>query len=204
MGNNAGPHLANIYLHIYEFNYVKNIGENQENFDPSYLQKLMNIFRIFLDDLLVLNDRGVFSSIIADVYPAEMIVNNTNLSSSKCTYIDLLISIYKGKFLYRLYDKRKDFNFNVISFPFLCGNIPKSTTYGVFLSQLVRYCEVNCNFSHFKNDVIELSKKLCNQGFELKEIARKFDQFYESKINIWSKFGEDIMKYKNVLLGVAV
>ena len=39
----------------------------------------------------------------------------------------------KGKFYFSLYDKRNDYDFDVISFPFLDGNIPKGQSYGVFL-----------------------------------------------------------------------
>ena len=42
----------------------------------------------------------------------------------------------------KLYDKRDDFNFPILNFPFLCGNIPASPAYGVFVSQLIRYARV--------------------------------------------------------------
>ena len=34
---------------------------------------------------------------------------------------------------------RDDFSFPIVNFPFLCGNIPASPAYGVFVSQLIRY-----------------------------------------------------------------
>ena len=65
-------------------------------------------------------------------------MNCTNVSPRKCNYLDLCISVYRGKFRVTLYDKRKDYSFNVISYPFLDGNIPKNLSYGVFISQLVK------------------------------------------------------------------
>jgi hypothetical protein len=38
-----------------------------------------------------------------------------------------------------LYDKRDDFDFAIVNFPFLCSNIPLSPAYGVYISQLIRY-----------------------------------------------------------------
>ncbi|KAH3731041.1 hypothetical protein DPMN_057046 [Dreissena polymorpha] len=35
-----------------------------------------------------------------------------------------------------LYDKRDDFNFEIVNFPFLDGNIPKGPSYGIYISQL--------------------------------------------------------------------
>ena len=63
------------------------------------------------------------------------IVNNTNISARKCCYLDLTISIYQGKFRVTLYDKRKDYNFKVITYPFLDGNVPNNLSYGIFISQ---------------------------------------------------------------------
>ena len=44
-----------------------------------------------------------------------------------------------GKLSTRLYDKRDDFDFHIVNFPFLSSNIPSSPSYGVYISQLIRY-----------------------------------------------------------------
>ena len=200
MGNNAGPHLANIYLHIYEFNYIiEHLWHS--NVDPKILLKLIDIFR-FQDDLIVFNDDGHLQTILKEIYPQEMVVNNTNISPRKCSYLDLMISVFQGKFLFRLFDKRLSFSFKVISYPFLCGNSPKTASYGVFTSQLNRFCEVNCKFEHFLNDFNALTRKLCDQGFEHSELSRRFDRFYHSQMKLWSKFGKNLMGYKNTLLRI--
>ena len=41
----------------------------------------------------------------------------------------------------KIYDKRDDFDFESECFPFLDGDVPRSTSYGVYISQLVRYQE---------------------------------------------------------------
>ena len=91
-----------------------------------------------------------------------------------------------------LYDKRKDFPFDVISYPFLDGNVPTALSYGVFMSQLVRFAKVNSSFKGFKHDVSELTKKLVCQGFNLAALRKKFVKFYFRKLEVWSKFGLDI------------
>ena len=89
-----------------------------------------------------------------------MIVNNTNISACKSNFLDKTISIYQGKFYFSLYDKRNDYDFFVISFPFLDGNIPKGQSYGVFISQLVIYARINCPFSRFIDQFKNLSSKI--------------------------------------------
>ena len=38
-------------------------------------------------------------------------------------------------------DKRDDFDFEFVNFPFLDGDVPRSTSYGVYISQLIRLLE---------------------------------------------------------------
>ena len=91
-----------------------------------------------------------------------------------------------------MYDKRKYYNFKVISYPFLDGNIPNNFSYGIFISQLVRFAKINTTFNGFKINVSKLLKKLVSQGFKLAALRKKFNKFYKSKLNVWGKFGIDI------------
>ena len=75
---------------------------------------------------------------------------------------------------FSLYDKRNDYDFDVISFPFLDGNIPKGQSYGVFISQLVRYARINCSFSRFIDDVKRLVQKLIQQDFDAAALRKRF------------------------------
>jgi len=45
----------------------------------------------------------------------------------------------------KLYDKRDDFDFHIVNFPFICGNIPATPAYGVYIFQLIRYSRA-CGF----------------------------------------------------------
>ena len=38
----------------------------------------------------------------------------------------------------KIYDKRDDFDFEIVHFQFLDGDIPRSTSFGVYISQLIR------------------------------------------------------------------
>ena len=188
MGTNAGPQVANTYLHVYEFEFIKSLiaADDQES-----LKKLENIFR-FQDDLISFNDNGLLGELLSTIYPPEMIVNCTNISPRKCNYLDLCISIYRGKYSVSLYDKRRDFPFNVISYPFLDGNVPTALSYGIFTSQLVRFAKVNSEFKGFRNDVNALIGKLVCQGFALAALRKKFVKFYHCNLDVWSKYGIDI------------
>ena len=50
------------------------------------------------------------------------------------SYIDLYLDIKREGVRTKLYDKRDDFNFPMVNFPFICGNIPAAPAYGVYIS----------------------------------------------------------------------
>ena len=188
MGTNCGPQLANIYLYVYEYSYIATLIDDNDIFN---LSKLQYIFR-YQDDLISFNDSGLFGDLLSVIYPSEMVVNCTNVSARKCNYLDLCISIYHGKFRVVKYDKKEDFSFNVISYPFLSGNIPSNLSYGIFTSQLVRFSKINSTYKGFKDDISKLVTKLVSQGFALAALRIKFVRFYYSRLNLWAKFGLDI------------
>ena len=193
MGTNSAPHMANIYLFVYEYNYVLQLKSNQKQRE---LRALQSIFR-FQDDLLVLNDNGLFESIYKDIYPPEMVLKKTNISSSVVNFLDCTISVYHGKFAFKLFDKRDEFNFNVINYPYACGNVPKAPTHGIFVSQLIRFCNMNSSLKNYFADSKKLYAKLVNQNFEKKRLQHKFDDFCVRHILYWAKFGVDIEMHKN-------
>ena len=53
-----------------------------------------------------------------------------------------------GKFV-SVYDKRDNFNFNIVNYPSMCSNIPARPTYGVDISQLIRINSMCDNFNTF-------------------------------------------------------
>ena len=56
------------------------------------------------------------------------------------------MSITNGIVSSKIYDKRDDFNFEIVNFPFLDGDVPRSPSYGVYISQLIRFARVQSNF----------------------------------------------------------
>ena len=61
------------------------------------------------------------------------------------------MSITNGIVSSKIYDKRDDFNFEIVNFPFLDGDVPRSPSYGVYISQLIRLTRVCSNVDGFNN-----------------------------------------------------
>ena len=70
-----------------------------------------------------------------EIYPSQLTVEKANRSDNLANYLDLTFIIGSNKF----YDKCDDFDFHIVNFPFLSSNIPSSPSYGVYISQLIRY-----------------------------------------------------------------
>ena len=61
------------------------------------------------------------------------------------------MSITNGIVSSNIYDKRGDFNFEMVNFPSLDGDVPRSLSYGVYISQLIRFARVCSNVDDFNN-----------------------------------------------------
>ena len=89
----------------------------------------------YLDDLLTINNI-YFEHMVDRVYQAEFQLNKANSSDTEAPFLDLNLSISNGTVSTRIYDKRDDFDFDAVNFPFLDGDVPQRTSYGVYISQL--------------------------------------------------------------------
>ena len=48
-----------------------------------------------------------------------------------------------------MYDKRDNFDFEIVNFPFLDGDAPRSTSDGVHISQLIRFARASSHIADF-------------------------------------------------------
>ena len=78
----------------------------------------------------------------------------------------------------RLYDKRDDFNFPIVNFPFLSSNIPSAPAYGVYVSQLIRYARTCSNNQDFMERGKVLTTKLLSQGYQKTKLVGTLKKFY--------------------------
>ena len=65
------------------------------------------------------------------------------MSDTEASFLDLHLSISDGFVKTKIYDKRDDFDFDIVNFPFLDGAVPLSTSCGDCISQLFRFARVS-------------------------------------------------------------
>ena len=84
-----------------------------------------------------------FKDYLHQIYPSELEIKETTDTPALASYLDLYLYIDNyGRLTSNLYDKHDDFDFPIVNFPFLSSIIPTSPAYGVYISQLIRYCRV--------------------------------------------------------------
>ena len=90
--------------------------------------KAFNSTSRYLDDLLNI-DNPYFEGMVNQIYPSELQLNKANTSDTEAPFMDFHLSISNGFVSSKIYDKRDDFDFDIVNFPFLDGNVPRSPSY---------------------------------------------------------------------------
>ena len=88
---------------------------------------------------------------VGQIYPTVLQLNKTNSSDTAAPFLDLNLSITNGIVSSKIYDKQDALNFEIVNFPFLDGDVPRSPSYGVYISQLIRFARVYSNVDDFNN-----------------------------------------------------
>ena len=86
------------------------------------------------------------------------------MSDTEASFLDLHLSISDDFVKTKIYDKRNDFDFDIVNFPFLDSDVPRSISYGVYISQLIRLARVSSHFDYFNTSNKVLTAKLLRQG----------------------------------------
>ena len=86
-------------------------------------------------------ENNLFDSMVYRIYPSELQLNKASVSDTEASFLDLHLSISDGFVKTKIYDERNDFDFDIVNFPFLDGDNPRSASYDVYISQLIRFVE---------------------------------------------------------------
>ena len=88
----------------------------------------------------------------------------------------------------KIYDKRDDFDFDIVNFPFLDGDVPRRASYGVYISQLIRFARVCNHVTDFNARNKCLTAKLLQQGYRYHKLRKTFSKFYRRHYELISKY----------------
>ena len=91
----------------------------------------------YLNDLLTI-DNPYFEGMVNQIYPPELQLNKANISHTETPFLNFLhFSFSNGFVSSKIYDKRDDFDFDIVNCPFLDGDAPHPASYGVYIYYLL-------------------------------------------------------------------
>ena len=183
MGTNCAPLVADLFLFCYERDFMTSLSDVKQ---AEIIEAFKSTSR-YLDDLLNI-DNPYFEGMGNRIYPPQLQLNKANTSDIEASFLDLHLSISNGFVSSKIYDKRDDFDFDIVIFPFLDGDVPRSTSYGVYISQLIRSARVSSHVVDFNARNKSLTAKLLQQGYRYHKLRKTFSIFYRRHYELVSKF----------------
>ena len=135
--------------------------------------KAFNLTSRYLDNLLNI-DNPYFEGMVNQIYPHELQLNKANTSDTEAPFLELHMSISNGFVSSKIYDKRDDFDFDIVNFPFLDGDVPHHPSYGVYVSQLIRFARVCSHVDDFNTRNKCLTAKLLKQVYRYHKLRKAF------------------------------
>ena len=122
MGTNCAPLVAGLFLFVMRgtllclFLILKQADViDAFNTTSRYLDDILNINNVYFDNM------------VSQIYPPEFQLNKANTSGTEAAFLDLHLSISNGIISTKIYNKRDDFDFEIVNFPYLDGDVSLST-----------------------------------------------------------------------------
>ena len=119
MGTKCAPLIADLFLYCYERDFMSNL-QKSKRFD--LIDKFNDTSRYF-DDIFTI-DNPEFAEHIPDIYLRELQLNKANTSNKETSFLVLNIKVIGNNIHTSIYDKRDDFVFSIVNFPWLSGDDP--------------------------------------------------------------------------------
>ena len=125
-------------------------------------------------------DKTCFDDMVNYIYRSELQLNNANSSNTETPFLDLHFNISDGFVSSKIYDKCDDFDFDIVNFLFLDGDIPRAISYGVHISRPIRFASESSHDVDFNTRNKILTVKLLTQNYRYHKLRKAFFSFFFS------------------------
>ena len=172
MGINCDPLVADLFLFCYERDFMMSLSDDYQANVIDTIDAFNTTSR-YLDDILNINN-VYFDIMVSQMYPSELRLNKANTSDTEAVFLGLHLSISNEIVSSKIYDKRDDFDFEIVNFLFLDGDVPRSTSYGVYISQLIRFARASSYVADFNTRNKLFTLNLLKQGYQYHKLHESF------------------------------
>ena len=167
--NNCAPLVAYLFLFCYEMDFMMSFSDDKQ----ADIIDAFNTTSRCLDDILNINN-VYFDNMVCQIYPSEFQLNKTSTSDTKAAFFRLALIISNDIVYNKIYDERDDSDFEIVKYPFLGGDIPRSTSSGVFISQVIPFARASCHVADFITRNHFLTQKLLKQCYWYQKLCKTF------------------------------
>ena len=184
IGTNCAPLIADMFLFCYERDFMSNLHKSKR-YD---LIDMFNDTSRYLGDIFTIDNRE-FEKHFPDIYPTELQLNKAN-TSDKETFLDLNIKVMGSDVHTSVYDKRDDFGFPIVNFPWLSGDVHRLQSYVFTFLSWLDFLGVALAF---RISILKIFNLLPNYYHRITYITRfekTLGKFFMSYSDLLSKFGE--------------
>ena len=161
LGTNCAPLVADLFLFCYERDFMKDLSNDNQ----ADVIKAFNSTSRYLGDLKEWSTKCIH---------LNCNLNKANTSDTEAPFLDLHLSNSNGFVSSKIYDKRDDFDFDIVNFPFLDGDFARRPAYKVYISQLIRFAPVCSHVDDFNTRNKCLTGKLLKQGYRYHKLRKAF------------------------------
>ena len=144
MGTKCAPLVADLFLFCYERDFMMSLSDDKQ----ADVIDAFNTISRYLDNTLNINNVH-FDNMVSQIYASELQLNKANASDTEAAFLDLHLSISNDIVSTKIFYKRDDFDIEIVNFPVLDGDVPCSTSYGVYISQLIRFARASSYVGDF-------------------------------------------------------
>ena len=142
MGTNCASLVADLFLFCYDRDFMMTLSDDKQ---ADIIDAFNTTYR-YLDGILNINN-VYFDKMVSQIYPSGLQLNKAYTSDTKAAFLDLHLSISYDIVTAKIYDKHDVFDLEFVNFPFL--DVPRSTSYGVFTSQLIHIARASSYVADF-------------------------------------------------------
>ena len=109
MGTYCAPMVADLFLFCYERDFMVSLSDDKQADVIDALTLHPDVWTI---------NNVYFDNMVNQIYPSELQLNKANTSDTEAAFLDLHLSISNDIVSTKIYDKREDFDFEIVNFPF--------------------------------------------------------------------------------------
>ena len=172
VGTNFAPLVADLFLFCYEGDFMMSLSDDGQ----AGVVGAFNAASGCLGDILNINN-VCFEGMVGQMCRSGLRLNKANASGAGAAFFDLHLSISNDIVSTKVCGRRDDFDFEIVGFPFLDGDVPRSTSYGVYISQLIRFARASSYVTDFNTRGGLFTRRLLRWGYRYHKLRKTFSKF---------------------------